>query len=146
MVVGQVVPEGVAAMPPGPELAAALDALAPELVCNDDIDDVLVACSRQLAHAQGWMLGVLAEVVCRLPFAGPGEVRRGDAPVPYAADEVRAALVWTRRAAESETDFAWALVRRLPLVFAALDAGAIDRGRAWLFVHHLSDLTAPRSG
>ncbi|RZT85143.1 uncharacterized protein DUF222 [Pseudonocardia sediminis] len=128
-------------MPPGPDLACLLGVLTPALIPNDDIDDVLVAQSRQLAHEQARMLALLAEVVCRRPFAGPGEVRRGVDPVPYAADEVRAALVWTRRAAETETDFAWALVHRLPLVFAALDAGDVDRARAWVFVHHVGDLT-----
>ncbi|MDN5915573.1 MAG: hypothetical protein L0I76_10780, partial [Pseudonocardia sp.] len=67
MVMGQPVPEGVAAMPPGPELAALLDSLTPTLVPNDDIHDVLLACSRQLAHAQARMTALVAEVMCRRP-------------------------------------------------------------------------------
>jgi hypothetical protein len=40
------------------------------------------------------------------PDAGVGEVARLVESPPYAADEIRAALAWTRRAAEREHDFA----------------------------------------
>ncbi|MBP2366255.1 HNH endonuclease signature motif containing protein [Pseudonocardia parietis] len=142
MVVGQVIPEGLAALLPGPELATTLAGLELTRVPNDDIGDVLVAQSRQLAHEQARMFATMAEVVCRRPFAGPLEVRRADTPELYGADEVRAALAWTRRAAESETDLAFVLVYALPQVQAALSQGHIDRGKARIFAQHLGDLPA----
>lgn len=55
--------------------------------------------------------------------------------------ELRGALRWTRRAAESELDFATDLLVRLPSVLALLHAGKIDRRRAKVIVDrtvHLS--------
>jgi hypothetical protein len=42
VVIGMAVPEGLAGIPPGPELATLLDALEVSTVPNDDIVDVLV--------------------------------------------------------------------------------------------------------
>ncbi|MGH3828439.1 MAG: HNH endonuclease signature motif containing protein, partial [Pseudonocardiaceae bacterium] len=56
-------------------------------------------------------------------------------------DEIRAALAWTRNAAYREYHFAEALLVRLPAVFAALDTGAICRGKAWLFTELCAPLT-----
>jgi hypothetical protein len=60
---------------------------------------------------------------------------------PYAADEIRAALAWTRRAADRELDFAETLVLRMPAVFTALEAGQICRSKAWVFADLCADLT-----
>lgn len=141
MLIGQVVPEGLAAMSPGPELARVLADLDSSLVPNEDIVDVLQARARQPAHDQAQMFDVMSEVICRSPFAGPLEIVREDCPGQYGADEVRAALCWTRRFADAETDLAYTLVHDLPQVQQALLAGLIDRGKAWVFAHHLADLT-----
>lgn len=140
MVVG-VVPEGLAAMPPGPELARVLADLDPALVLDGDLVEVLRAQSRQLAHDQARMFVVVSEVACRRPSVGRWEIDRGDHPDEYGAAEVRAALVWTRRFADAETDLAFTVVHDLPLVQQALLAGLIDRGRAWVFARHLFDLS-----
>jgi hypothetical protein len=52
-----------------------------------------------------------------------------------AASEIRACLVWTRRAAESQLGFARDLCRRLPHVWHALDVGLIDLPRARVIVN-----------
>ncbi|MDN5751339.1 MAG: WYL domain-containing protein, partial [Pseudonocardia sp.] len=75
---------------PGPDLAVTLAGLDLTLVPNDDIGDVLVAQSRQLAHEQARLFATMTEVVYRRPFAGPLEVRRGETPELYGADEIRA--------------------------------------------------------
>ena len=137
----QPVPKGLAAVPPGPELACLLAGIDLTRVCNDDVVDVLRALSRQLAHDQARMFTALTEVVHRLPFAGPGEIRRAEHPERYGPDEVRAALAWTRRAAENETDLAYTLVTVLPMVHADLLSGHIDRPKAAVFARHLDDLT-----
>ena len=59
----------------------------------------------------------------------------------WAADEIRAALAWTRTAAYREYHFAHTLLTRLPAVFTALDTGEICRSKAWLFSELCAVLT-----
>jgi hypothetical protein len=75
------------------------------------------------------------------PAAGSGEVVRVAESPLYAADEIRAALAWTRRAAAREHDFAETLVLRMPEVFVALDTGRIDRSKAWIFADFCAEHT-----
>lgn len=93
---------------------------------------------RALGEAR-YLVGIV-EVALRDPSGGADSTARSAAPGRYAPDEVRAALTLTHRAAENEVSFACALVVGLPLVFAALWDGRIDRAKAWVFVHHLADL------
>jgi hypothetical protein len=71
------------------------------------------------------------------PMKWPG-VRKAS---EYAADEIRAALAWTRNATDREYHFAETLLTRLPAVFTALDTGAICRSKAWLFTQLCAELT-----
>ena len=75
------------------------------------------------------------------PKADPDQVARLTKSPQYAADEIRAALSWTRRAADRELGFAETLVLRMPAVFRALETGRIDRNKAWVFADLCSDLT-----
>ncbi|MGH3721873.1 MAG: DUF222 domain-containing protein [Pseudonocardiaceae bacterium] len=50
--------------------------------------------------------------------------------VQFSADEVRAALVLTRRAADAQFWLAYDLLTRLPAVHAAMGAGVLDEPRA----------------
>lgn len=59
--------------------------------------------------------------------------------------KIRAALAWTRGAADREHDFAETLVLRIPAVFAALDTGRICRSKAWVFADLCIDLTADQA-
>src|SRR5258706_13238617 len=102
MQVGEVVPEDLAAMPPGPELAAVLAGLDHRAVPNDEVVTVMEAHSRQLAHEQARMFSAINEVLHRLPVPVPGAIRRGSGPVQFAAAEVRAALAWSPRFAGRE--------------------------------------------
>ncbi|MGQ0775306.1 MAG: hypothetical protein ACT4NY_12930 [Pseudonocardiales bacterium] len=111
MMVRQLIPEGLAEMAPGPELGVLLAGIDMHAVAGSD----------------------LVEVGLCDPAAGPGEVARLTEAPPYAADEIRGALAWTRVAADQELHFAETLVTRMPGVFAALDAGRICRSKAWLF-------------
>lgn len=125
---------------PGPGLSALLAGIDVTKVPQESVYTVMRAQSRQLAWEQGRMFAIEAEAMIRRPFAAPSEVIRDSAPHPYAADEVRAALVLTRRAAERETDLAYTVVHVLPLVQGALLAGRIDRARARVFADHLAEL------
>jgi len=124
--------DGVAALagiPPGPQLAAALARIDPANVSNNHLLELLTAQSRQASHEAARLLGVIAEVGRAKPTFDDGAVDRLDRPVPHAPDEVRAALAWSRRAADRECDLAEQLVHGLPQVYAAFLAGHIDRVR-----------------
>ena len=84
---------------------------------------------------------MIAEIGRATPTFDDGAVDRLDRPVPHAADEVRAALAWSRRAADRECDLAEQVVHYLPQVYAAFLAGDIDRSKVRVFADHLAGLT-----
>ncbi len=135
------VPDRLADVPPGPALAAALGAVELGAVPNDRLLDVLAAQYRQLCHEQARMAAVLAEVGRASGYPEPGEVSRLAAPERYAPEETRAALRWTRRAAEWEHDLAETVVHAMPQLFAAWLAGQVDRPRVCVFDRYLTGLT-----
>src|SRR5690242_8296419 len=131
----------LAGMAPGPLLAAALARIDPVRVPNNDLLTVLAAQYRQANHEAARLLGVIAEIGRAVPTFDDAAVDRLDHPVPHAADEVRAALAWSRRAADRECDLAEQLVHDLPQVYAAFLAGEIDRSKVRVFADHLAGLT-----
>ena len=131
----------LAGIPPGPQLAAALGRIDAASVPNSDLLALLAAQSRQAAHEAARLLGVIAEVGRATPTFDDSTVERLDHPVPHAADEVRAALAWSRRAADRECGLAEQLVHDVPEVYAAFLAGDIDRPKARVFADHLAGLT-----
>ena len=108
---------------------------------NNELLALLAAQSRQANHEAARLLGVIAEIGRATPTFDDDAVDRRDQPVPYAADEVRAALAWSRRAADRECDLAEQLVHDLPQVHAAYLAGDLDRSKVRVFADHLSGLT-----
>ena len=132
---------GLADMAPGPELGVLLGGIDISALTGTDVVEVLRARARQLSHEQAQLLAAMVEVGICDPAVGPDEVARLEVAPPYAADEIRAALAWTRRAAEREYEFAQALVMRLPAVFTALAAGRICRSKAWVFTDLCAGLT-----
>ena len=101
------VPDGLAGMAVGAELAVALHAIDPARVANYRLLEVVTAQYRQLCHEQARMVAVLAEVG-RSPAGSsgpvPGRVVRSESLGRFASEETRAALRWTRKAADSEHD------------------------------------------
>ncbi|WP_081904005.1 DUF222 domain-containing protein, partial [Microbispora rosea] len=63
-----------------------------------------------------------------------------------APDEARAALVWSRRRADSAFDLAWNLHRRLPVLGEAMLAGELDEPRAAAFIRWTGGLTDAQAG
>jgi hypothetical protein len=133
--------EALAGLPPGPALAAALGAIDPARVPNNWLLEVLAAQSRQAAHEAARQLAVIAEIGRANPTFDDAAVDRLDRPALHAGDEVRAALSWSRRAADRECGLAEQVVHELPQVFAAFLSGEIDRVKVWVFAEHLSGLT-----
>jgi len=143
-------PDGFPEIPPGPVLAAVLAGLDLAQVANDDVVTVLRAQHRQVAHEQARLLAAVVEVARSTPFSDPEDphvralfgVQRAQAVQEWASGEIAAALTLTSAAADGELAFADTVVNRLPLVYAALTAGAIDRPKAWVFAEQLDgDLT-----
>ena len=139
--------EGLAAVSPGPELSAALDALDPPPWCRATSPvEVLRAQARQCAHEQARLWATMVEVgLAVYPPSG------GDAYLLWYADrpggpdwapgEIAAPLTWTapRRLPRAR---AWPTSSSArSVVPAALSAGEIDRGKAVVFADHLDPPT-----
>jgi hypothetical protein len=133
----------LATLPVGAQLAAALASIDLTSLSGFDCVDVLQAQARQANHERARFLQVVAEVVCRDDPWGTG---RTAAPTEFAFDEVRAALVLTRRGADAVCGLAFDLVVRLPAVHAAMLAGVLDEPRARVFCDWTADLSAGHAG
>lgn len=132
----------LADLSPGPGLAAALHAVDLAAVPNDRMLEVLAAQHRQLCHEQARMAAVLAAVGRCSGYPEPGETSRLATPERYASEETRAALRWTRRAAEWEHELAETVVHAMPVLHAAWLAGAVDRPRVAVFDRYLTGCTS----
>ncbi len=132
-------------MAPGPELGVLLAGIDIHGLTGADVVEVLCARARQLSHDQAQLLATMVEAALCDPDASPGEAARLSESPQYAADEIRAALAWTCRAADRELDFAQSLVLRMPAVFTALNTGWICRSKAWVFADLCADLTAEQA-
>ncbi len=117
--------------------AAALAELAITRLSGYDAVIVLQAYAKLEAHVQAAKAAVMAEV--GLYEISPCDMKKMAEPDKYSADEVRAALALTHRAAEREYDFSYDPKTRLPQVRAALSTGLIDEPRAMVFRDWLQD-------
>ena len=121
---------GLVHIPSGPSLAAALACLDLRVLTGSQVVDVLKARYRQNNHDRAQLFAVIAEVMHRGQAASTAFE---EYPGEFASDEVRAALVLTRRAADSLCDLAESVVRRLPTVYQAFATGVIDQPRVRVF-------------
>jgi Domain of unknown function (DUF222)/HNH endonuclease len=125
--------ETVAALahtPAGPRLSALLATLDLPALTGSQCVDVLRARYRQDSHERGQLFATIAEVMHR---TSPDDAAFEQWPGQFAADEVRAALVLTRRASDNLCLLAEDVVRRLPKVQHALAEGVLDQPRARVF-------------
>ncbi|MFI9577252.1 DUF222 domain-containing protein [Microbispora rosea] len=139
------IPAGLAAMPPGAELARVLAGIDVGRVSGFDTVEVLKAAYRQSCNERARFLYALLEVGLREQFTGDSVVRL-EVPDEFAPDEARAALVWSRRRADSAFDLAWNLHRRLPVLGEAMLAGELDEPRAAAFIRWTGGLTDAQAG
>ena len=137
----QVLPD-LSSIPPGPYLFAILSHVDRAKLNGFDLVDVLRARERLLSHVQAENMADLVEI----SYAAPGDDssdpdRLGEA-FEYASDEIRAALMLTRRSAGFRLNVASDLRERLPRVWEMLSSGYLDIGRARVFADataHVSD-------
>jgi Domain of unknown function (DUF222) len=128
--VRQVIPEDLVDIPPGPRLEQVLSGIDLARLTGFECVHVLKARYRQLNHDRAQLMAAMVEVgLCGVGLAEE-PVRRMVVPDEFSVDEIRAALVLTRRAAEAQFWLAYDLLTRLPAVHAALDAGVLDEPRA----------------
>jgi Domain of unknown function (DUF222) len=126
----QVVPGDLAEIPPGPRLSAVLSGIDLARLSGLDCVQVLKARYRQLNHDRAQLMAAMVEVGLCGPVPADDELRRRTVPDEFSADEIRAALMLTRRAADAQFWLAHDLLTRLPAVHTALDAGLLDEPRA----------------
>src|SRR3979490_211949 len=121
-------PEDLAVMPPGPQLATALAGVDRARLSDEDLVTLTQARHRLVAHLNAQLLADLHAVGAR-PDVGVGRAADSDAN-RWAEVEIALALTWTNRAAGAQLGLADDVIQRLPVVFAALDRGAIDVPKA----------------
>jgi hypothetical protein len=132
-------PASLAGMEPGPVLAAFLMSLSDEDLSVDDRVAVLQAHQRLVSHFQAKVYGDMADLASQMVADHDGDRMAG---AEEAATELRAALRYTRRLADSEMTTALRLVQELPSVAEALSAGRIDVRRATTIANLTMSLTA----
>ncbi|HSK06367.1 MAG TPA: hypothetical protein VK990_02520, partial [Acidimicrobiia bacterium] len=116
-------PPGLAGMTPGADLGLALPNIDRTRLAEQHRVTVMLAWARQLAHAQAELYLSMNSVAEAVAETAGGDVELAQ---DLAASEIRAALVWTRRAADAHLDLARDLVERHPLIWEALHRGDID--------------------
>jgi Domain of unknown function (DUF222)/HNH endonuclease len=138
-------PEGLAEMPPGPELGVVLGGIDRSSLSGDDVVTLMQVVARQVAYYQAELYAAMAVVAhCS---SDPMSTERVEAIDEFAAEEIGAALCFTRRAADMHLGLALDLVDRLPAVGEALRQGRIDLARARVICEgtcHLEEAEARR--
>ncbi|HEU4543905.1 MAG TPA: HNH endonuclease signature motif containing protein, partial [Jiangellaceae bacterium] len=134
------VPKELGAVPPGAVLTGLLEDIDIEHVSGLDTVEVLLAEHRLTCRQQARFLRAVLETGLRRPFS-VSTVERVERPGEFAAEEARAALVWSRTRAERTFAFATDLFLRLPLLGESMLAGDIDEPRARAFVDWTAGLT-----
>lgn len=125
---------------PGPVLGSVLAGIDRTGLNGHDLVYLMRARLHQISHLQAELYRDMVELG-HCPPSGPGDPpRRIDVFFEDTADEVRAALVWTRRAAETAVSDAWEMTLRYPAVGQALASGHIDLARARVIIQEVTGL------
>ena len=122
-----VLPDGVDDLAAGPTLAAFLSTVDLSRLNGHDLVTVLRAGQRQVSHYQAVVYAAMAETAYAVSAT---TTERSALPNERAADEIAAALGYTRRKACNELNTALRLRDDLPEVAAALESGDIDGHKA----------------
>ena len=123
------VPDELSRVPAGALLAGVLEDIEIEQVCGYDAVEVMCAEYRLWCRQTARFYRAVLETGLRRPFS-IDTVERVERLVEFAAEEARAALVWSRSRAEATIGFGFELFHRLPLLGEAMLAGQLDEPRA----------------
>ncbi|MFW6092240.1 MAG: DUF222 domain-containing protein, partial [Actinomycetota bacterium] len=134
------IPEGLAEMAPGSQLAQVLAEIPFSRVSGHDTVELLRAAYRLATHYRTVFLAALLETGLREPFSHDS-VARVETPGEFASEEARAALSWSRTRADSTFSLAFDVLDRLPMLGEAMLAGELDEPRARAFVSWTEGLT-----
>jgi hypothetical protein len=138
-------PEGLAGMAPGADLARLLEGIEGSGSSGYDRVVVMQAWHRQVAHDQARFLSSMVEVA-EAVVAVLSSDERPEELDDAVTSEIRAGLSWTHRAAQYQQGFARQLVCDYPQVWAALDSGAIDLPKARVIVDQTCHLDGETAG
>jgi len=115
------------------------------LLWSVDVDELSAADRVRFLRAQERLNAAGSAATLRaigsIADAYDGLVEDIEDPEAGASLEIRAALRWTRRAAETELGLAHDLRMRLPRLFQALAGGVVDRPRVRVLVRHTDHLS-----
>jgi hypothetical protein len=138
--VRQVLPADLENMVPGPFMAAVVSSADPSPLNGYDVVRLMRARARLSSHHEAAKLEAIFEVAFAPPSDDDDQVLRSSVQVEYAALEVAAALVLTRRTSESQLDLAVSLAGKLRRVLEAFSRGDLDLARARVFDQQLGHL------
>lgn len=135
----------IESMVPGPFLTVILEGVDRSRLNGFDLVRLMRARERLVSHLQAESMADAVEI----SHAAPGDARadpdRLEDAFAFASDEIRAALVLTRRSAANRLDLAEDVCERIPGVREMLSTGAIDLPRARVIVNgtaHLDEAEA----
>ncbi len=123
-------PDGLAEMPAGAGLAAALATVDRTRLNGFQLVELVQARHRQICFEQAQLLADVQELAYT-PSAHPqGPALRGGQRDPYAAEELAFALSWSTHAADYQLGLADTAHHKLPALLGALADGRLDLGKA----------------
>ena len=130
-------PDGLAEMPAGAGLAAALASVDRTRLNGFQLVELVQARHRQLCFEQAQLLADVQELAYA-PSARPdGPALRGAQRDPYAAEELAFALSWSTHAADYQLGLADVAHHKLPALLGALGAAQLDLGKVRAVVAEL---------
>jgi hypothetical protein len=132
-------------LPPGVVLGRAVASVDRGELNGHDLVHLVRARRRLISWLEAESQADMVELGYSPPSVPGSPPVRSQVMEDHVADELKMALVWTRRAAESALDVAWQLVERLPAVWEVLSSGRIDLPRARVIaagVAHLDEVVA----
>ena len=136
-------PAAITEMTPGLMLSLVTSSCADESLSTQDRLEMLRAHQRLVAHFQAKMYRAIAKLTEQMTTEYNGDLVMAAEAV---ATEMRAALRYTRRLAESEVATANDLFADAPAVGRALEEGRIDLRRARVIVHAVAGLVTRDAG
>lgn len=130
----------LAALSPGIFLAAALESVDRSDLGGHDLVHLIQGRMRLISHLQAELYRDMTELGYCPPSGPEDPPRRMEVFDEHTAEEIRCALVWTRRAAEGTVSYAWQITEQLANVGEALSQGLIDLPRARAIVDGVGGL------